>query len=174
MSLFKRRTSVSLPFDPENDFHLLGIDSREYESLLGSENELLTFSGKPGYTSQVFETDRFYIQIVFFEDRATTKIYLDRTGSITAKYAQQIIDDNLGKFNESRKIFSPKNKQITFLNRQRTKLVTMTYSSISKEDRIAFTGHYPLKRILVSIDPTVISSIRSKAKLKLKFVRRRR
>lgn len=133
-------------------------NGREYfKDFFGWENEyeFIEPMGKNGYSCKFYDTDKYLIQVIFKNNRAVAKHYLDKNQNINYYELTNLTRHNLKSFEVKNLIYQSESKSAIEINSQGTKAIILYYKELKYMNGDVI-GIYPLKSILYLIDKGII------------------
>ena len=135
---------------------LIGREEKYYESFFGKENQLTETRGRDQYTSKVYDTDKYFIQLIFNKSKAIVKNYIDKFESINFQEFQNLIRSNFKYFDPRFIGYNLSANQIVQINAEMDKAIILNHSEIVPVPGEGYTGTYPLKSVLFVIDKDIL------------------
>lgn len=135
---------------------LIGLETSYYEKFFGKENELMATNGKDGYDTKVYDTDKYFIQLIFNKNLAIVKNYIDKMESINFRELQNLIRTNFLSFDPKYIGYNLSSNQIVQINSERDKAIILNHQQIVPLNDGSFAGTFPLRSVLFVIDQQLL------------------
>lgn len=155
MQFFRKFWERLFGKDPDQP-GLIGRDEKYYESFFGKENQLMATSGKDEYSSKVYDTDKYFIQLIFNRNIAIVKNYIDKLENINFREFQNLIRSNFRYFDPRFIGYNLSANQIVQINSEMDKAIILNHPEIVPVPGEGFSGTYPLRSVLFVIDEKIL------------------
>lgn len=135
---------------------LIGRDADYYEKFFGRENQLMSVSGKDEYASKVYDTDKYFIQLIFNNNIAIAKNYIDKLENISFREFQNLIKGNFRDFDPRFIGYNLASNQTVQINEDHDKAIILNHPQIIPLGNGSYSGTYPLRSVLFVIDEQIL------------------
>jgi hypothetical protein len=135
---------------------LIGRDESYYEKFFGKENQLLSTGGKDEYASKVYNTDKYFVQVIFNNKIAIAKNYIDKLENISFQELKNLIRNNFKTFRPRFVGYNLAANQTLQINGDYDKAIILNHPKIIPLGNGGFAGIYPLKSVLFVIDQKIL------------------
>jgi hypothetical protein len=135
---------------------LIGRDEGYYEKFFGRENQLVGVHGKGDYTSKVYDTDKYFMQLIFNDHIAIAKNYIDKLGNISFQEFKNLIRNNFKTFDPRFVGYNLSANQTLQISEDHDKAIILTHPEIVPLAGGGFSGVFPLKSVLFIIDEQIL------------------
>lgn len=135
---------------------LIGRDEDYYEKFFGRENQLIALGGKDEYSSKVYDTDKYFIQLIFSNHVAIAKNYIDKLENISFHEFRNLIKGNFKTFDPRFIGYNLAANQTVQISGDHDKAIILNHPQIIPLAGGGFAGAYPLKSVLFVIDQQIL------------------
>lgn len=135
---------------------LIGRDESYYEKFFGRENQLIGVEGKDEYSSKVYDTDKYFVQLIFNNHVAIAKNYIDKLENITFQEFKNLIRNNFKTFDPRFIGYNLSANQTVQISSEQDKAIILNHPQIIPLAGGGFTGVFPLKSVLFVIDEQIL------------------
>jgi hypothetical protein len=155
MQFFRRFWDRLFGKDPDRP-GLIGREEKYYEQFFGRENQLMETRGRDEYSSKVYDTDKYYIQLIFNKSIAIVKNYIDKLENISFQEFQNLVRSNFRYFDPRFIGYNLSANQVVQINGEQDKAIILNHPDIIPVPGEGYSGTFPLKSVLFVIDQQIL------------------